>query len=451
MNQKEQMERIMQVIGTLNNEFPENDFENWETCNRLIAQTLFIFSRIKQFAITTVESAQLLNKMGLYLFHRARYQEAEDAFRYILADKSPVSLAEIGRASCNLAELLEEKGHYTEGLPFARTAYDVLEKLYGDKSLECAQSNRVLAMLYESQGNYLEAINLLQQSLEITEDILGDENLQFVEICNNLGNVYSTVNQLDVALKYYDIAKSIREKILPGDHPALAKIYNNIGTLYERAGMYDHAYAFYKYTLSVWERANNDVGSNKVHPEMGLVLNNLGLLSLELSRLDAAESYFNQAISILNSSGIENPYLVSAIDNLGLLYQTKQNYTDAVAKHQQAYVMAKNLYGNVKNLSLARILGHFGLAYYRQNDYVNAEKYYRQSLEIQENSLGKKHVDVAETMLVLSKILRMEGNIEQANNFGEVALAIWKENYGDSSQETQTIIGLYQNSIQQAG
>jgi CHAT domain-containing protein len=119
---------------------------------------------------------------------------------------------------------------------------------------------------------------------------------------------------------------------------------------------------------------------NWLPEDLPTVLNNLGLLYLELHRYEEAQEMLTESLSIReNSLSEEHPSYLSTLNNLALVY-------------------------------------------HHQKDFQKAEYIYRKVLDIRKKVLYKNHPDIAQSMFNLGILFLEGGQIEQA-------LAIIKEQF----------------------
>ncbi|MCU0289350.1 MAG: tetratricopeptide repeat protein [Acidobacteria bacterium] len=418
MNENEKCEYVKKLVKALNNAFTETDFTGWEICSRIINHVQVVLQFIKEMKINIPESAQLMNKAGVYLFNRARFNEAEDIFRSILSGNIDTTSSEIAHASCNLAELLEETGHYNEGIELAGKALEIFAKLNGAASLEYANCNRVLGLIYESKGDFEKAVPLFLAALDVRSKIFGEEDIRVAVIHNNLGKIFCSTGDYKKAIFYHEKAKTIRESKLPPNHPDLAQTYNNMANIFIKIGKYEIAEELYKRARSIWENAYIDENKSKKHPDIAIAYNHLALCQLHQKKYEEAEVYLEEAVAILKSFGFEHPHLPTTWNNWGVIYHEKGDYEKAIQYYQKAYSIFENLFGD-EHLGLIEILTNLGSAFLLQKNYMKAKEIFQHLLKIQERYFGTEHPSVLETRKCLSLIYKELGDIEGQRLFAE--------------------------------
>lgn len=450
MSREAQVEKIERIIQALNHVFPDVEFSNWDRCGRLFKQVQIIIDQIKYLEINILESVQLLNKAGTYLFRRARFGEAKDLFNYILSKMASPESSEFARTANNLAELLEAEGHYNESLIYANKAHEIWKSLYDVESLEVSDGEKTLGMIYESMGKIPEAEHFFEHALQIRKNILGEENIKVAEIYNYLGKIYNAKCDFDKSIKFHEKAKLIREKKLAINHPDIAETYNNIASVYTKIKKYDVAEDLYIRTLNIWENIHNNAynyleNNKKKHPLITFALSNLAFCYMMQGKYNEAENLFKESISILEINyGHQHPDLATITNNLATLYFVKHEYVEAINLYLIAFNIWKNIYGT-EHLDIALSLSNLGRAYLMNEDYLNAKYYLQKALELQNKLLGDKHPELIINLTNLALADKKMGEIEEGKSILGKALEISKEVYGKNSDETNQIANFYEN------
>jgi len=95
---------------------------------------------------------------------------------------------------------------------------------------------------------------------------------------------------------YFDALKIYRREY-GASHPEIAVVLNNLGALYHATGGPNIAGSYYRAALRMKRR---ELGAS--HPDMGVPMNNLAMLYRQQGRCELAESWFKKALRILDSS-----------------------------------------------------------------------------------------------------------------------------------------------------
>ena len=236
-------------------------------------------------------------------------------------------------AKCNLIQNKEKRA-----LDFFQKAYSMHKQLL-DKNKK--EENK--AIFFDYLNNIAICflnLNKLVESKEIYLEIEKKYNNDFDEIykCfNNLAFIYLKLDNIDNALKYYKKSfKILNEKCIKKDESELAKIANNIGFCLTKKDDFKNALTYYE---TAYDFQNNAVKYD-IDPstdiQIASYLNNIGVCHLKLNDLP------------------------NAIDFCEKGYKMRRS------------VMEKDHYELVLGLK------NLALCFYKNNDKINAEKYYIQ-------------------------------------------------------------------------
>jgi type IV pilus assembly protein PilF len=113
--------------------------------------------------------------------------------------------------------------------------------------------------------------------------------------------------------------------------------------------------------------------AEKLYSEDHLLQNDLGLAYMAKKRFDMAELHFKKAIDIREQ-------YAPAKNNLGSVYLARQDWDAAIEQF-------KTVVGDILYATPHFPLTNMGIAYYNKHDYINAEKYYLDALDLQPNFL----------------------------------------------------------------
>ncbi len=267
---------MQRAILAVNAAFPDVEFTNWQTCERLLSHAQVCASWIKQPALASAEAALLLNQAGYYLCDRGRYMEAKPLYLKALEIREQqlgVNHPQTAQSLNNLAILHQDLGEYTEAEPLFRQALAISRQVLGENHPYTAASLNNLARLYDAQGWYTEAESLYLKALEITRQVWGDNHLHTAKSLNNLAGLYDAQGKYAEAEPLLKRALEIVEQQLGADHPDTALVLNNLGEHYDVQGWYAEAEPLYQRALVIREQ---QLGLK--HPDTALSLNNLALL-----------------------------------------------------------------------------------------------------------------------------------------------------------------------------
>ena len=435
------------AVNALNETFPRPEYRNWAQCERLRSHGLAAAEFLKSQRIDSEASAELLGKLGRYLFDRALYQEAEPLLQCSLAIKERtlgLDHPSVATTLNNLVELYRSQGRYEEAEPLYQRSLAIKEKALGPDHPEVATTLNNLAGLYRSQGRYEEAEPLYQRSLAIKEKALGPDHPEVATTLNNLAGLYESQGRYEEAEPLYQRCLAISEKALGPDHPSVATTLNNLGQLYRSQGRYEEAGPLYHRSLAIKEKA---LGPD--HLEVATTLNNLGELYRSQGRYEEAEPLYQRSLAISEKAlGPDHPSVATTLNNLAGLYRSQGRYEEAEPLYQRSLAIKEKTLGP-DHPSVATTLNNLGELYRSQGRYEEAEPLYQRSLAIKEKALGPEHPSVAATLNNLALLYKRQGRYEEAEPLYQRSLAIKEKALGPDHPEVATTLnnlaGLYES------
>jgi tetratricopeptide (TPR) repeat protein len=435
------------AVRAVNKIFPEVEYENWQSCSRLVLHAQLLAHSIEVFAFDFPEAARMLTQAGLYLKGRAQYAEAEPLYRRALAIREKVLGAEhpdVANSLINLAGLCYSQGKYAEAEPLYQRALAIREKVLGAEHLDVATSFNNLAALYSSQGKYGEAEPLYLRTLSIREKVLGPEHPVVANSLNNLAALYYNQGKYAEAEPLYQRALAIYEKVLGAEHAWVANSLNNLGGLYDNQGKYAEVEPLYLRALAIREKV---LGAE--HPDVATSLNNLAALYDNEGRYSEAEPLYQRALAIsAKALGPEHPDVAQSLNNLAGLYYNQGKYNDAESLYQRALAIYEKVLGP-EHPDVATSLNNLALLYDNQGKYKEAELLYQRAIAISEKSLGPEHPSVATNFNNLAGLYKSQRRYAEAEPLYRHALAIREKALGPEHPDVATslnnLAGLYYN------
>ena len=301
--------------------------------------------------------------------------------------------------------------------------------------------------LYMVQNNYVEAEKYFLRSLEIFDDELPYEySPNLGTVLKKLGNNYHYQNNYSEAEKYYLRSLGNFEALAEENPkvylPDLAEILNDIGNNYHSQNNYAEAEKYYLRCLEIREALIKE--QPKVYfPDLATILNNLGNNYNSQKNYNEAEKYYLRCLEIYEALVEHNyrrslevreilagaklryssdylPDLASSLYDIGNNYHCQQNYDEAEKYYRCCLKIRINLAQEQPKVyfsDLEMILNRLGNNYEYQNNYDDEEKCFLNCLGIKTTLLMKKMED---DLLDLVKILYKLGNICQYDkNYSE--------------------------------
>lgn len=164
-----------------------------------------------------------------------------------------------------------------------------------------------------------------------------------------LGNDYADRGLFDKALAEYNEAIRLNSEY--------AENYSNLGNLYQKMARYDDAIDMYKKAILL-------------NPKLVSAYNNLGNVLAKKGEFSLAVENYNNAIKL-------SPYDYEIFINLANVYLKIGNFSNAVDIYKKAIFFNANL--------PAEVYYNIGIACASENDFVDAVKYWKKTINIDPN------------------------------------------------------------------
>ncbi len=297
MDDQMQRQWVERAIRVVNHILPDPEvIANWPLCQRYIVHAQICAAHIEEWNLTFAESAQLLNRAGIYLQKHARYPEAEPLLLRSLAIREQAlepGHLDVAHTLTFLGELYTEWGKYYLAEPLLQRALTIREQALGPDHLDIAHTLTILALLTWSQGRFKQTESLLHRVLAIRELALGADHVEVSQDLINLAVLYNDQGKYEQAEPLYQRALAIREQQLGSQHPDTATSLSNLGTFYRDLGKFSQAEALYRRALALREQV---LGPE--HPRVALSYSALALIYFRQGMYFQAEPLYQRALAI---------------------------------------------------------------------------------------------------------------------------------------------------------
>ncbi|WPP48617.1 SpoIIE family protein phosphatase [Catalinimonas niigatensis] len=213
-------------------------------------------------------------------------------------------------------------GSYAEALPYALQALSKFEA--SNNTLDKGSAYQLLSSIYEKERVYAQALFYDQQleRLMITDPTKAD---QLAALRFNMSQRYIDAEDFDRALLYaqkawqhYDLIQAISR---------LQEVYETLLFIAQQQERYDEALQYAQWLQHEYLRQKN-------YPHQVSALNNLGFIYQRLGEKRKAIESFKQAIS--QSNHINEEHSTVLLTNLGLAYSNLGNDKQALQYYHQA-------------------------------------------------------------------------------------------------------------------
>ena len=192
------------------------------------------------------------------------------------------------------------------------------------------------------------------------------------KLSNLFKQVYPLLGDYDQREKvssYLEDAQKLSDML--NDDSARVILHNYYGLFNYNQGNYGEAATYFYRGLEIAESANSA-------EQKGMLLNNLGLIYIEIGEPDAAIPLYQQTYAMDSIRGDEKGQMRSLI-NMAICYQHKDLFDRAFSLNKKALAIARNLNDS---LSVVDILNNQGTIAHDEKRYDESLDFYRQALEV---------------------------------------------------------------------
>jgi len=218
--------------------------------------------------------------------------------------------------------------------------------------------------------------------------------------------------ELDTALKFYDIAEKIyREQ---EDEIQVASIIDLKGLVYSKKGLYAKAFGNYQKTLGIYQSKNIDY-------KVGVVNRYIGHILQDLSDHEHAIQRFLSAQKMLSPDNY--PFLVARINTeIGDSYLAIDNFVEGEKYLKESIALKEKVNDHFTLPTSHSILGNL---YLKQDKLKQAQIQFEQAIHVGAKSRNK--VAKGRAYLGLLKIFLQRKDLTKAEKYGQQALAYSKK------------------------
>jgi signal transduction histidine kinase len=146
----------------------------------------------------------------------------------------------------------------------------------------------------------------------------------------------------------------------------------DLGNFFYREHIIDSSYYHYNLAYEKYLEANEKL-------KAGRMLLNMAILQEKVKDYIGSENTTFQALDLIKGSKESYKYVYPAYNNLGIIYNGLEDYSQAIEYHRKALINAKFLNDPVKS---ARSLNNIGVVYQKLKDHNNSISNYSQALSI---------------------------------------------------------------------
>ncbi|UCC40682.1 MAG: CHAT domain-containing protein [Candidatus Aminicenantes bacterium] len=250
-----------------------------------------------------------------------------------------------------------------------------------------------IGLFYQQLENYSKALNCYEEALIIAKS-LGNKQSQSACL-NNIGNIYLDIGDYDKSLPLLMEALAIDKQLGIDVHIEL----NNIGETFRKKGISTgKKEAFYNALIYLEDSLELTKKAGDKETEI-YVLNNIGMVHLDLKRYDDALDYFHEGHE--RAEELQDIYMKGMLlNNIGIVKFNQGNFKISKMFFQQAINIALEIKGN--QILWEAFFG-LGQCYEKGNEFSQAITCYKKSVNIIDYMRSHIFLDANKTVFIRNK------------------------------------------------
>jgi tetratricopeptide (TPR) repeat protein len=285
---------------------------------------------------------------------------------------------------------------------------EIAETVWADLSTRFVQ-------LYE-QANYQAAYDVAYRAHQIAEQNFGTNNISTADSLLKLGIVSQNLGEVDAAEDYMLSSLAILGDQLSPDHPDLAVVLTNLGNIYFESGRLKKSEQFHRKALVI---RKNAFGLSD--PSIAQSTYNLAVLYEHDHEYGKASRFYSQAISLWTQTlGPDHPYVGTALSNLTNTYTAQLKYAEAAVIQHRTVAYNKSVFGT-KHQEVASSLIDLGALYLEQGQFHPAANAYEEALNIAEHVLSSSDPQLAVLMYTLANAYHVQARVVMPDDTSAIA------------------------------
>lgn len=363
------------------------------------------------YAITVIDNSGMMNVKNL----NERVVKTASATSNFLGNDTNKSAAQKCRDILDRAEALYELQRFKLAEVSFLEALIAYEADNLKTNINYSKVHADLGLLYATMGRYNLAEYHSSEALSIREQTLGKESKAYAASLNNMAVLYQETARFNESENYFNEALSTVEKLFGKEAQEYAVVLNNQSILYAEIGRIDQAVGKLSTAIAIVEKLNVNLNS-----QVGFQ-SNLALLYQQTGKLTEAEAVYLRLEKKLKVIA-DNPYYGGILNSLGLLYiqMDKMDKVEDYLKRAADFYLKK--FKSKDNPNYAKVLNDLGNFYRMQGEFAEAEQNLTEALRIRGIALDSNHPDYVKSQEDLAILYWKNGDLAKAESSYKISM-----------------------------
>jgi serine/threonine protein kinase len=377
---------------------------------------------------------------------------------------------EIGIAQIGLAAVLIDRQRHAEAVPLILAGGQTLLRQEGAGRLGEAVTQFQLGVGARAAGWLGQAESSLQRCLKLTRQVLGEQHIYVALVLNELATTQEQRGDLAGAEKTFRECLDVVRAQVGLTHPkAVHPVAGLAGVLAERGRASEGEQLFREFRQANEKRygkdnvrvaaaltahaaflSHRDVRrsaqvrqeadaafrkSNGVRTRVfALNLGSWAYACWQLGQHEKAEKLAREAVPLFERHfGRDSLSVVNLLDTLALALIDQKRYQEAESFSQKALALcSKHPLARQERLN---VLDTLGRSHGRRGDWISAERYYREALDLARKEYGKNPTNLAYHLQNLANVLAERRAFSQAVPLFAEVVAVWEKDKAKHERE----------------
>ena len=436
-----------EALSLLDNDFPDPDLENWETCGALLPHFQAIYDFVPLDDTLRLRKVRLTQAIAKFDLQWYRYVEAWQKLEHCLTLREPIA----GNASPTLAAVWNDIGRVKHLWGDAHAAEVAFQRAY-DLCTESVTTNFDICISLlgissskKGQGDYLGAKEFLQEALDVQFPALGEDHeltlimqLELAELARQCGEydygeviehrvlasrdtklgtkglttkdcLFQPASTLSQKGKHFEAELASREDSLGDSHPYTLRTLSAVGAYLSKQGRHEESEVLFRQhmarTVHLW--GNDSLEASQSVQQLATALSSQG-------KFEEAERLLSNAIDTSSRTlGTEHPETLNIKADLADVYRCQEKNVEAGALLRHVLPLRERILGLGNFMTQNTMISLAGV-FTQTKDYSSALEMCRRLLEPQEPPLSAHYRLALWYMGIASICLWKLGHLDEA-------------------------------------